>query len=587
MAFQREMMYNFLKDPRNAEKEGKMKRNLMTKVLALAGAAVLALSAVGCGSTASKSTEAESTAAESTAAESTAAESKAEESKVEESKAAESTAAESAAESAAKEPDRAAEIAELAKSAKQQVTNAKILVQGYEWGPGVPKLIIELPAEAEEVMWDTPEVAMAGVERVVSGFYLSDEKGEPLEEEGPSKFAAIDFETNYANSGSPFTYDFMVTFMNNWSASYPVQAYFEATVDGAKTTFGLDADLIGKRVCPDADAFSKMGVYNGDYTNPMTKETENITLQYAAYVPETLVNDGVKNPLIIWLHGQGEGGIDPDIALLGNEVVALAKEDIQSRFSSEGGENGAYVLVCQTQTYWMDGGDGTNSNGDVISRYTEVLMDMIDQFVKEHEDIDRNRIYLGGCSNGGYMTMNMLVQYPDYWAAAYPCCEAYSYNMYERNEDGTYKTEIIPTDTWPITKYFPLEERWMSEEKIEAIKKIPIWFVQSADDTTVDPASFGMPTYKALLQAGADNCWFSMFETVIGTDDNESTQYMGHWSWVYLFNDQVTAVQDPEAVKASADDDETFGFKPSNEGGGSMEANGCKNIFDWLNVQSK
>ncbi|MCR5295739.1 MAG: prolyl oligopeptidase family serine peptidase [Lachnospiraceae bacterium] len=562
-----------------------MKRNRLFRMLVLAAASVLALSAAGCGSGSNGGSASGSSSAES-GADASSAEESAAESLQEESVSAGSTA-ESAAESLPEELDRAAEIAALAAGADQQPAAAKILVRGYEWGPGVPKLIVELPAEAEEVTWDSPVVAMAGTERVVSGFYLADENGEPLEEEGPSKYAAIDFETNYANSGSPFTYDFMVTFMNNWSENYPVQAYFEATVDGAATTFGLDADLIGSRICPDTDVFNERGEFTGDYTNPMTEETESITLQYAAYMPETLAGDGVKNPLIIWLHGQGEGGTDPDIALLGNEVVALAKENIQSRFGSEGGENGIYVLACQTRTYWMDGGDGTNSNGDLVSRYTEALMDMIEKFVNEHEDIDANRIYLGGCSNGGYMTMNMLVQYPDYWAAAYPCCEAYSYYMYERNEDGSYKTEVIPTDSWPITQYFPLEERWMSEEKVEAIKDIPIWFLQSADDTTVAPASFGMPTYRALLKAGADNCWFSMFETVNGTDDNEGAQYMGHWSWVYLFNDQVTAVQDPEAVKASADDDESFGFAPSNEGGGSLEANGFRNIFDWLNEQSR
>ena len=51
----------------------------------------------------------------------------------------------------------------------------------------------------------------------------------------------------------------------------------------------------------------------------------------AAYEPEKL-KLGVKKPLIIWLHGQGEGGTDPDIDILGTETSALAKEEIQKYF---------------------------------------------------------------------------------------------------------------------------------------------------------------------------------------------------------------------------------------------------------------
>ena len=30
-------------------------------------------------------------------------------------------------------------------------------------------------------------------------------------------------------------------------------------------------------------------------------------------------------------------------------------------------------------------------------------------FLKKHPEIDRDRIYVGGCSAGGYMTMNMMI----------------------------------------------------------------------------------------------------------------------------------------------------------------------------------
>ena len=168
------------------------------------------------------------------------------------------------------------------------------------------------------------------------------------------------------------------------------------------------------------------------------------------------------------------------------------------------------------------------------------------------------------------MTMNMLVEYPDYFAAAYPNCEAYAFNEYARDENGKY---IFEEKGLRLTG-----ERFMTDEKIERIKHIPIWFVHSADDTVVVPAGYSIPTYRALLDAGAENVHYSYFENVHGVDDPE-TQFWGHWVWVYLFNDQVTAVQ------------EAGNLVPSNNGGGTLKARDSKgeynSIFAWLNAQVK
>ena len=165
--------------------------------------------------------------------------------------------------------------------------------------------------------------------------------------------------------------------------------------------------------------------------------------------------------MIIWLHGQGEGGRDVDIALLGNEVCALARDEIQSYFTA-GSETGSYVLAVQCETYWMDEGDGQNGRGYGASRYTRILMDTIADYVRSNPDIDTNRIYLGGCSNGGYMTVHMLTTYPDYFAAGYPVCEAYAFDR-DFGKDA------------------------------QILKDIPLWFTLSADDAVVDPKAIPSP----------------------------------------------------------------------------------------------
>lgn len=460
-----------------------------------------------------------------------------------------------------------------------KAVNAEILVQGYEWGPGVPKIILDLGQDVSELSAGSCTVTTAGTERTVTDIYLCNENGEKTE--NPSRYAAIEMTTTSEISGSPFVYDISVS-LNKWADTYKVTVdCADFTLDGNPMPLVINQDCINRRVCPDAERFANRNAFTGTYLNLYTNEEEELTLRTAAYEPEAIAGEE-KNPLLIWLHGQGEGGTDPEIAILGNEVTALAREEIQSYFSS-GDEIGAYVLAIQCETYWMDEGDGANGNGSGVSRYTEILMDTIEDYVSSNPDIDQNRIYLGGCSNGGYMTINMLINYPDYFAAAYPCCEAYAFYEYERNEDGSYQKN---EDAGEGTSAFVMSDRrWLTKEKVELLKNIPIWFVVSADDAIVNPRYYVLPTYQALVQAGAKNAWLSIFESVEGTDHPDNS-YPGHFSWIYLFNNQVTRVQDPEKIAASSDL-ESFGTVPTNEGGGSLTVEDFSGVFAWLNAQKK
>ena len=288
----------------------------------------------------------------------------------------------------------------------------------------------------------------------------------------------------------------------------------------------------------EADYFNK-----GTFTGKILGKVGDVTLTYAAYEPWSLRGDGKKNPLVIWLHGGGEGGLDVSITLLGNEVVSLIRPQIQSHFTTEGGAGGAYVLSIQCPTMWMSAANGSFSHGENPSMYADVLKACIDRYVDEHPDVDRNRIYLGGCSNGGFMTVHMLLRHPKYFAAAYPTCEAYM-------------------------------DQYISDTQIQQLAQENIWIVQSYDDTTVDPKTHCIPTFQRMIKAGAKNVWMSMFENVVGMD-NPGQRLLGHFSWCYLFNDAVTLSQE----QSEGD------VKPSNNGGGSVAPQGHANIFEWMNAQ--
>ncbi|WP_307976371.1 prolyl oligopeptidase family serine peptidase [uncultured Streptococcus sp.] len=468
------------------------------------------------------------------------------------------------------------------------INQVNLGIKGYEFGPAVKHLIVSLDTPVDKVSKEQLKVTTAGVEQKVQSVYLSDAKGNKSKDSS-SQFVTIELPVSFdvkANAGvaTPFRYD-LTDFHNHWVDDYTVSIAGLGVVSGdAQATLATEENGIANRVSTQTDAFSNRGSHSGVYLNPMTQQEEEITLQYAAYEPQKLA-DGEKNPLIIWLHGQGEGGDDTDITLLGNEVVALAQKSVQKHFLA-GNQSGAYVLAVQTPTYWMDEGDGTNSGaGD--SRYTQALMDTIKDYVDQHTDVDTSRIYLTGGSNGGYMTINMGVHYPDYFAALVPQAAAYSYYQYERNDDGTYKTQPDEKSLSGVSA-IRKDDVYFGTDQINALKNQPMWFIHAKNDTVVNPKNYALPVYKALVDNGAKNKWFSYFESVKGSD-MKNTNYLGHWSWTYFFNDKVTGVQNASAIKKAKG---LKGFEASNKthgGSASAKVDGetYHNVYDWMNAQVK
>jgi predicted peptidase len=133
-------------------------------------------------------------------------------------------------------------------------------------------------------------------------------------------------------------------------------------------------------------------------------------------------------------------------------------------------------------------------------------MAFIKDYVKANPEIDPSRIYVGGCSNGGYMALKLIFLYPDYFAAGYISALA-------------YKSEYIP------------------DSDIQKIKNVPIWFVHSKDDRTTIPDLTVVPVFDRLRKAGAKNVHFTYYDHVNDITNfygGKSFEYNGHWSWVYL-----------------------------------------------------
>lgn len=231
--------------------------------------------------------------------------------------------------------------------------------------------------------------------------------------------------------------------------------------------------------------------YLNHHVDVFKKKQSMKGLAYREYCPEF---DGGKKPLIIWLHGMGEGGHDNTIQITANRGgTAFVLKDTQRLFG------GAYVVCPQCPTFWMP----LEYKGEYLDHdYTKEILALIDEVCVFHPDIDEDRIYIGGCSMGGYQTIKTVLAAPHRFAAAFPICPAYEMNM---------------------------KEAWK-------IKDVPTWFIHCMTDTTV-PSSNSVKNYEHMIRAGGE-AELTLYPDI----RSHGESYFAHAAWIpALNNDPVSS----------------------------------------------
>lgn len=366
-----------------------------------------------------------------------------------------------------------------------------IVVEGYDWGAAVSKVVLSWGATVSQAAAGAFSVAVsrrtdcgeipreqAAGERVVIDAYVSDARGARRDE------------------GSHVT--LVLGVAPQWPVSSPLQ-YFRNEKCRGNQWVDYDLTVTDKtsgrvwntgagRISPLVDRFDLSSKF---------VHGSGVTLSYASYAPPS---SGRKAPLLIWLHGGGEGGTDPSIPLLANRAANYASDEIQALFG------GAHVLAPQCPGAWMHNREGVMTHGREDDVYNAALMALIREFVSARPGIDANRIYVGGCSNGGYMALKLMLLDPGYFAAGFISSLAY-------------------------------QSQYLSDAQIKSIARLPIWFVHSADDKTTLPEETVLPVYRRLKAAGAGDVHLSYYDHVVditGFFGGDDYRYNGHWSWIYL-----------------------------------------------------
>lgn len=238
-----------------------------------------------------------------------------------------------------------------------------------------------------------------------------------------------------------------------------------------KTGFHIQGKIVDEEADKFVAAKSKSGV-NYQYFKPVNKD------------------DGKKHPLVIWFHGNGEGGYkdyrnNVSQKLANRGAVAFAEDKTQKIFG------GAYVVAPQADDTWYN---------NYTKGYIKSVKAMIDEFVSEN-NIDKNRIYIFGASAGGYMSFRMMIEYPDYFAAFSTSAAAL---------DKAATSGGVATTAQDLMK----------------IRNKPLWMVHAKNDPTISYENTSKRVYDVLSKYGAI---LSSYPNVkIG-----ETEYNGHWSWIY------------------------------------------------------
>lgn len=222
-------------------------------------------------------------------------------------------------------------------------------------------------------------------------------------------------------------------------------------------------------------------------------ETNGYTIDYRYFSPVS-ENDKTKYPLVIWLHGMGDGAYEGK-QVESSQIAFWASNDFQSRFK---GSEGAFIMAPRSleekSIYWSD---------DLIFP----LRAAIDDFIGKNKDnVDLSRIYIGGYSMGGKMTLKMAVSYPELFAACFPICPAWT----------------------PTT------------EQASLISDMPVWLTSGVLDPLVNYHFSVRPTWNNIIETNnnPENCRFSTLLFVKYADGKATSS--SHHAWFAVNHDMFS-----------------------------------------------
>lgn len=169
-------------------------------------------------------------------------------------------------------------------------------------------------------------------------------------------------------------------------------------------------------------------------------------MKYASYEP--VVEEGKTYPLVIYVHGLGHAWTDTTFKQSG--LTYWADDEIQAKFK----EGGAYLLMPKIPEVV------------ITATQTEKVFGVIDEFIKTHDNIDTNQIYIMGASAGGALTWRIITDHPGYFKKAVVLCGI----------------------------------KWLTSSEAKVIADMPVWMISAITDPLVWYPVFSAPNWSTLTR---------------------------------------------------------------------------------------
>lgn len=168
--------------------------------------------------------------------------------------------------------------------------------------------------------------------------------------------------------------------------------------------------------------------------NLSTKEYKGI--RYLELFPK---KQKEKSPVLIYLHGAGERGVDLQKVNTHGPIKELLSEKVSA-------ENLIVIAPqCEEKKTWWD--------------YAERLYNWLLWYI-EQPFIDKSRIYLTGNSMGGYGTWALAMAHPELFAAVIPICGGgLSWNAVALKDTPIWAFHCVNDDIVPCFATIDMVER--------------------------------------------------------------------------------------------------------------------------------
>ncbi|OOF79204.1 alpha/beta fold hydrolase [Rodentibacter caecimuris] len=212
---------------------------------------------------------------------------------------------------------------------------------------------------------------------------------------------------------------------------------------------------------------------------------------YSVYFPRQSNN---KHPLIVCLHGAGEGGKNQSNLLADKMAITFWNESTQVLFDYP------YILAPQCPSFWLKKFVLNDRTYSGERDYTDDLLKLVTQFIAQYPNIDRRRIYIVGGSMGGYQGLRLFAAKPDLFAAALIACPAQ-----------------VPSQT-----------------ELNALINEPIWFLHCNGDQVV-PIENTQKIIRCLISQGNLHLQATYFNDIVVANRFVNP----HCVFLYLYENQV------------------------------------------------